>query len=124
MMDKDRMPGFDEYLAGIVLANSLVWAWSFLLSHFKEAPQALLRSCSYIICFLSVTLASYLVSLRASRKYLIIGLKVSILSWLVALPRILFLATKLTLNLILLLFCFTAGGMTGSYLALKKKLRL
>jgi len=121
-MNEDRMPNFDEYLAGIVLASGIVWIWYFLLSRIS---LNILRNASFVIYFLSSGIASYLVSLRASKKYFTIGFIVSMISWLVSLPQSLSLTAEPTPSLTLsILTSFIMGGATGSYLALKKKLRL
>jgi hypothetical protein len=122
------MPELADYLAGAILANGLIWIWALTLASFRDFfsrfPPILVADISYLLYLTAGGLSSYLVSMRASTRHLIVSLKVAALSWLLSLLLMLSLASRPTLGLALvLLACFTGGGIAGGYLALRRRMR-
>ena len=122
------MPTINDYLAGAILANGFIWAWNLILHHFRAAlfklPILLLADISLIIYLLAGGVPAYLVSMRASRRHLIVSLKVAALSWILSLLLILSTFDKPTIGLAAtLLACFLLGSVAGGYFALKRRLR-
>jgi hypothetical protein len=116
------MPELADYLAGAILANGLIWIWALTLASFRgffsRFPPILVADISYLLYLTAGGVSSYLVSMRASTRHLIVSLKVAALSWLLS------LASRPTLGLALvLLACFTGGGIAGGYLALRRRMR-
>lgn len=126
MSAKDVKPTLTDYLAGAILANGFVWLWTLILYQFSDffigLPATFVADFSLIIYLSGGTLASYLVCRRSASRSVVTGLKLSVAAWLFSLvmaPSIVDLSAGLVLSL---LMCFLAGGVVGSYLALRRKL--
>lgn len=128
LSEKKRKPTLNDYLAGAVLANGLVWIWLRLLGSIGEITSnpylGVLSLLTLVICILSGTLASYQVCKRAQAEQLIVGIKVAGLSWIFS-PFIIFpMIQESFVNVaITILVCFSLGGVAGAYLAIKARLR-
>ncbi|MFB0558762.1 MAG: hypothetical protein ACETVY_06570 [Candidatus Bathyarchaeia archaeon] len=128
MNEKQRKPTLNDYLAGAVLTNGLVWIWLRLLGSLggitSNAYLGILSLSTLVICLLSSTLASYQVCRRAQAEQLLVGMKAAGLAWLFS-PFIIFpIIQGAFVNVaIILLVCFSLGGVAGAYLATKARLR-
>jgi len=122
-----RNPTMTDYMAGVMLANGIVWIWAMALATFSDffsrIPYVLLAFIAYVIYILGATLASYLVCKRTSSKHLVVGLKLAGLACFFSLIMMLGSTTGPTPALaIVLLVCYGAGGIAGGYLALRSEL--
>ncbi len=127
MSEEPRNPTITDYMAGVMLANGIVWIWAMALATFSDffsrIPHVILAFIAYVIYILGSTLASYLVCKRTSSKHLVIGLKLAGLAWFFLLIMMLGATTMPTPALaIILLVCYGVGGMAGGYLALRSEL--
>ncbi len=127
MSEEPRNPTMTDYMAGVMLANGIVWIWAMALATFSDffsrIPYIILAFIAYVIYILGSTLASYLVCKRTSSKHLVVGLKLAGLAWFFSLIMMLGSTTGPTPALaIVLLVCYGAGGIAGGYLALRSEL--
>ncbi len=127
MSEEPRNPTITDYMAGVMLANGIVWIWAMALATFSDffskIPYVILAAIAYVIYISGATLASYLVCKRTSSKHLVVGLKLAGLAWFFTLIMMLGSTTGPTPALaIVLLVCYGAGGMAGGYLALRSEL--
>ena len=127
MSAEQRNPTMTDYMAGVMLANGIVWIWAMALATFSDffsrIPYVLLAFIAYVIYILGATLASYLVCKRTSSKHLVVGLKLAGLACFFSLIMMLGSTTGPTPALaIVLLVCYGAGGIAGGYLALRSEL--
>ncbi len=127
MREEPRNPTITDYMAGVMLANGIVWIWAMALATFSDffsrIPYVILAFIAYVMYILGSTLASYLVCKRTSSKHLVVGLKLAGLAWFFSLIMMLGSTTGPTPALaIVLLVCYGAGGIAGGYLALRSEL--
>jgi len=127
LSEEPRKPTMTDYMAGVMLANGIVWIWALALATFSDffskIPYVILAFIAYVIYILGSTLASYLVCKRTSSKHLAVGLKLAGLAWFFTLIMMLGSTTGPTPALaIILLVCYGVGGMAGGYLALRSEL--
>ncbi len=127
MSEEPKNPTITDYMAGVMLANGIVWIWAMALAAFSDffsrIPYIILAFIAYVIYILGSTLASYLVCKRTSSKHLVVGLKLAGLACFFTLIMMLGSTTGPTPALaIVLLVCYGAGGIAGGYLALRSEL--
>ena len=125
---KPKQPNINDYMAGAMLANGVVWIWMQGLGMFREytsqVPAALLADLSYIVYIAGAYYASRQVCKRADEKHLIAGLKLAAASWVMGILITFTLAPEPSVPLMLaLLVCFAAGCTLGGYMAVKARLR-
>jgi hypothetical protein len=122
-----RKPTTNDYLAGAMLANGILWIWNQALGTmpnlFSQVPPGILADITYVIYLIAAIVASNQVCTRASSKHLIVGIKSALLSWVLSLLIMLSMAPNPTVGLTLsLLLCFLAGGVVGAYLIIRSRL--
>jgi len=128
MSEREKTPNFNDYLAGVMLANGFIWilllVLGFFSSIFTRIPIFLLAGATYIIYLSGGIISSYLVSKRATSRHLAVGLKLAVLSWVLSIVLIPNLGMKSSIGVALTtLVCFLIGGATGAFLALRSMLR-
>lgn len=122
-----KNPTGNDYFAGAMLANGIVWVWMQALSLFRAQTSLisskLLTDISFIVYILGAYLAVTQVGKRTNTQHLIVGLKTAIFSWVMAIVIMLTMAAEPTFSLaIALLVCFLAGGILGGYMLVRKRL--
>ena len=128
MQMKKRQPDLNDYIAGAMLANGIVWTWLQMLSSmrnfFSRIPVGILADASFVIYLLSGIVASYQVCKRASSGHLVAGVKFAAFAWGLSLLIILSMVSEPSIGMATtLLACFVAGGIAGAYLSLRSALR-
>lgn len=123
----ERKPTTNDYLAGAMLANGIVWIWNQALrtmpNFFSQVPPGILADITYVIYLIAAIVASNQVCTRASSMHLIVGIKSALFSWVLSLIIMLSMAPNPTIGLALsLLLCFLAGGVVGAYLIIQFRL--
>jgi len=124
---KPKQPNINDYVAGAMLANGVVWIWMQALSVFRDytsqVPPALLADMSYVVYILGGYYASRQVCKRADEKYLIVGLKLAAASWVMGVFIMFTLAPEPDARLMVaLLVCFAAGCVLGGYMTVRARL--
>lgn len=127
-MQAKSKPELNDYIAGAMLANGIVWTWLQALSSmsgfFSRISIGLLADMSFVIYLLAGIVASYQVCRKASYGHLIVGVKFAAFAWAFSLFIMLSMLLEPTIGMAtVLLVCFTAGGIVGTYLSLKSRLR-
>ncbi|OGD55716.1 hypothetical protein A3K81_04430 [Candidatus Bathyarchaeota archaeon RBG_13_60_20] len=125
---RPKQPNINDYMAGAMLANGVVWIWMQSLGLFREytshVPAALLADLSYVVYVAGAYYASRQVCKRADEKHLIVGLKLAAASWVMGVLIMFTLAPEPDGPLMLaLLLCFAAGGILGGYITVKAQLK-
>jgi len=124
---KPKEPNINDYVAGAMLANGVVWIWMQALSVFRDyasqVPPALLADISYVVYILGGYLASMQVCKRADQKHLIVGAKLAAASWVMGVFIMFTLAPEPDARLMVaLLVCFAAGCVLGGYMTVRARL--
>ncbi len=125
---RPKQPNINDYVAGAMLANGLVWVWMQGLALFREytsqVPAALLADLSYVIYILAAYIASRQVCKRADVKHLLVGLKLAAASWVMGVFIMFTLAQEPDASLMVaLLLCFAAGCTLGGYMTVRARLK-
>lgn len=123
----ERIPNTNDYLAGAMMANGIVWVWNQAIGAmpnlFSQVPPGVLADISYVVYLLGAILASNQVCRRASSKHLIVGVKSGLVSWVLSLIIMISLAPNPTMGLAMsLLLLFLSGGVAGAYLVIRARL--
>ena len=118
----------NDFMAGAMLANGIVFVWMQALSVFRQffsqLPPRFLVDVSYILYLLAGYLASRQVIRRAKRDYLKAGLKTAGYSTIMGLLILSSMNSDQTLALAIPLgVCYFAGGILGSYIETKDRLK-
>lgn len=124
-----KNPTGNDYFAGAMFANGIVWVWMQALSLFRAQtsliPSKFLADISFIVYILAVYLAVLQVGKRTDSQHLIVGLKTAIFSWVMAVVIMVTMAAEPTFSLaISLLVCFLSGGILGGYMLVRKRLEV
>mgnify|MGYP006865047070 CR=1 FL=1 len=118
----------NDFMAGAMLANGIVFVWMQTLSVFRgvvsQLPPRLLVDVSYIIYLLAGYIASRQVIKRAKGDYLKAGLKSAGYSTIMGLLILSSMNSEQTLALAITLgVCYFAGGILGGYIETKDRLK-
>lgn len=118
----------NDFMAGAMMANGIVFVWMQALSVFRQyvsqLPPRVLVDASYVIYILAGYLASRQVTKRANREHLKAGLKTAAYSTIMGLLILSTMNSEQTLGLAITLgICYFAGGILGSYMETKARLK-
>lgn len=118
----------NDFMAGAMMANGIVFVWMQALSVFRQyasqLPPRFLVDVSYIIYLLAGYIASRQVTKRAKRDYLKAGLKTAAYSTVMGLLILSSMNSDQTVSLSITLgICYFAGGILGSYIETKARLK-
>ena len=118
----------NDFMAGAMMANGIVFVWMQALSVFRQytsqIPPRVLVDASYIIYIFAGYIASRQVTKRAKRKHLKAGLKTAAYSTIMGLLILSTMNSEQTLKLAITLgVCYFAGGILGSYMETKARLK-
>lgn len=118
----------NDFMAGAMMANGIVFVWMQALSVFRQyasqLPPRFLVDVSYIIYLLAGYIASRQVTKRAKRDYLKAGLKTAAYSTVMGLLILSSMNSDQTVSLAIALgICYFAGGILGSYIETKVRLK-
>ncbi len=122
-----REPTSNDYMAGVFLANGIVWLWMYSLSMFRDfmskIPPAILADLSYVIYILAGFIASQQVSKRSDKNQLIVALRTSFYAWLGSILLIITTPGLSTVTFALtLLVCLLIGAVAGSYMLIRDRI--
>jgi hypothetical protein len=125
---KPRQPNINDYIAGAMLANGIVWVWMQALPFFIESVDqsivAAVAELSWIVFIFGGYISSRQVCKRADDKHLLVGIKLAAVSWIMGIFIMLTLAPMPDTGLtVALLICFVAGGVLGGYMTVRDRLK-
>ncbi len=118
----------NDFMAGAMMANGIVFVWMQALSVFRETvsqlPPRFLVDVSYIIYMLAGYFSSRQVIKRAKGDYLKAGLKTAAYSSIMGLLILSSMNNQQTVGLAITLgICYFAGSILGSYMETKDRLK-
>jgi len=119
-------PTSNDYMAGAILANGIIWLWLQSLQMFSGFTSRI--SPSILADFTAVTIviagfiSSQQVAKRSERNQLIVALRSALYSWAGSLFMMLTSPNaSITFSLILLV-CLLVGGVLGSYMLIQMRI--
>ena len=119
-------PTSNDYMAGAILANGIIWLWLQSLQMFSGFTSRI--SPSILADFTAVTIviagfiSSQQVAKRSERNQLIVALRSALYSWVGSIFMMLTSTNaSITFSLILLV-CLLAGGVLGSYMLIQMRI--
>ena len=105
-----------------ILSYAAVYFMSWLITKNQGANWVTLLA--YPVYYLGALYPAFLLASRADYAHLMVGLKAAFYGWLFSGVSLWVLTgTTSFIFLILLLVCFLLGGFTGSYIALRRRIR-
>lgn len=121
-------PSINDYVAGAMMANGVVWVWMQALPLFIKSTNHLIVAAiaefSWVIFIFGGYISSRQVCKRADEKHLFVGLKLAAVSWVMGIFIMFTLAPMPDVRLMVtLLICFTAGGVLGGYMTVRSHLK-
>ena len=122
-----REPTQNDYMAGAILANGIIWLWMQSLSIFSgftsRISPTILADFSYVTFILAGFISSQQVAKRSDKNQLVVALKASFYSWLGSLLMMLTMSGNPTIAFALTLFvCLMAGAVAGCYMLIKERI--
>lgn len=125
---KPKQPNINDYVAGAMLANGVVWVWMQALPLFIKSTDHLIVAAiaefSWVVFIFGGYISSRQVCKRADEKHLLVGLKLAAVSWVMGIFIMFTLAPMPDVRLMAaLLICFAAGGVLGGYMTVRVRLR-
>ncbi len=118
-------PTSNDYMAGAILANGVIWFWILSLQMFANRLSGINPSLLADMTFVTVVVAGFVssqqVAKRSDRNQLIVALKSALYSWA---GSLLMLATtpNVSISPITFLLCLIAGGVLGSYMLIRMRI--
>jgi len=124
----DGAPNFNDYMAGAMISNGVIWIWGQLVGTFEGffsgIPAGIIADLSYVLYLLVTIVASMLVCSRASTGHLMVGARFAGTAWVLSLLIMITTAPNPSPGLaIALLMIFAMGGIAGAYLTIRRRMR-
>lgn len=119
-------PISNDYMAGAILANGIIWLWLQSLQMFSGFTSRI--SPSILADFTAVTIviagfiSSQQVAKRSKRNQLIVALRSALYSWVGSLFMMLTSPNASIAFSLILLVCLLAGGVLGSYMLIQMRI--
>lgn len=121
-----REPTNNDYMAGAILANGIIWLWLQSLPLFSSFTNRI--SPSILADFTAVTIvvagfiASQQVAKRSDRNQLIVALRTGLYSWAGSLFMMLTAPQASITFALILLVCLIFGSVLGSYMLIRMRI--
>jgi hypothetical protein len=125
---RPRQPNINDYVAGAMLANGIVWIWRQVLPYIVQGGDQFIASIvsevSIVVFVLSGYIASRQVCKRADIKHLLVAVKLAAVCWVMSLFIMFTFPLEPDFSLAFpLLVCFAAGCVLGGYMAVRARLK-
>lgn len=119
-------PTSNDYMAGAILANGIIWLWLQSLQMFSgftsRISPSILADMTAVTIVVAGFISSQQVAKRSERNQLIVALRSALYSWAGSLFMMLTSPNaSITFSLILLV-CLLAGGFLGSYMLIHMRI--
>ena len=123
-----KEPTNNDYMAGAMLANGIIWVWMQALSLFRaqasQLPIKLLADLSYIVYVFGGFFAAYQVCKRADSQHLKVGVKTALYSFALTIFIMLTMSSEPSFTLLVsIMLCLFAGGILGGYMHIRSRLQ-
>ena len=122
-----REPSNNDYMAGSILANGIIWLWMQTLIIFKNytsrLPPVYLVDLSYVTFIVAGFISSQQVAKRSERNQLIVSLRSALYSWIGSLIMMFTISGTPTISFaVILLICLMFGAFLGSYMLIRDRI--
>jgi cation transport ATPase len=120
-------PSLNDYLAGAMLANGIIWIWLQFIQIFgsRISQYSYLADLSYILFIFAGYIAAFQVGKRVDTEHLTVGLKTAGYSLIMALI-IMYTSwpapsSRLAFTLMI---CLVFGGVVGGYMNIRRRIKI
>ena len=122
-----KEPTNNDYMAGALLANGIIWLWMQSLTMFSgflsRIPPALLVDLTYLTFIIAGFISSQQVAKRSDRNQLIVSLRSALYSWAGSLLMMLSMSGTPTISFALIVFiCLMIGAVVGTYMLIRSRI--
>jgi len=122
-----REPTSNDYMAGALLANGIIWLWMQSLTMFRDfmsrIPPALLVELTYVTFIIAGFISSQQVAKRSDTNQLIVALRSALYAWAGSLIMMLSMTGGPTISFALIvLVCLMLGAVVGSYMLIRTRI--
>ena len=122
-----KEPTSNDYMAGALLANGIIWLWMQSLTMFSgfmnRIPPALLVDLTYVTFIIAGFISSQQVAKRSDKNQLIVSLRSALYSWAASLFMMLSMSGSPTFSFALIvLVCLMIGAVVGSYMLIRSRI--
>lgn len=122
-----KEPTSNDYMAGALLANGIIWLWMQSLTMFSgfmnRIPPALLVDLTYVTFIIAGFISSQQVAKRSDKNQLIVSLRSALYSWAASLFMMLSMSGSPTFSFALIVFvCLMIGAVVGSYMLIRSRI--
>lgn len=124
---KRSEPSFNDYLAGAMLANGIIWIWLQLIQIFgsQMSEYTFFTDLSFIVFIFAGYIAAFQVGKRVDTEHLTVGLKTAgyslIMSLIIMYTSWPAASNRLALTLML---CLVFGGVIGGYMNIRRRIEI
>ena len=121
----DSEPTNNDFMAGALLANGIIWFWMRSLTMFNDfmsrIPSAILVDFTYVTFIIAGFISSQQVAKRSDTNQLIVALRSALYSWAGSLLMMLTgnIITPTISFALTILICLLAGAVAGSYMLIR-----
>ncbi len=120
-------PSLNDYLAGAMLANGIIWIWLQFIQIFgtRISKYSFLADISFILFIFAGYIAAFQVGKRVDTEHLTVGLKTAGYSLIMALI-IMYTSwptpsSRLTFTIMI---CLVFGGVIGGYMNIRRRIKI
>ena len=120
-------PTSNDYMAGALLANGIIWLWMQSLTMFSgflsRIPPAILVDFTYVTFIIAGFISSQQIAKRSDKNQLIVSLRSALYSWAGSLLMMLSMSGSPTFSFALIVFvCLMIGAVVGSYMLIRSRI--
>ena len=122
-----REPTNNDFMAGALLANGIIWLWMQSLTMFSgfmsRIHPTILADFTYVTIIIAGFISSQQVAKRSDKNQLIVSLRSALYSWAGSLFMMLSMSGSPTFSFALIvLVCLTIGAVVGSYMLIRSRI--
>ena len=120
-------PTSNDYMAGALLANGIIWLWMQSLTVFSgflsRIQPAILVDFTYVTFIIAGFISSQQIAKRSDKNQLIVSLRSALYSWAGSLFTMLSMSGSPTISFALIvLVCLMIGAVVGSYMMIRSRI--
>jgi hypothetical protein len=123
---KPREPTGNDYMAGAILANGIIWLWMQSLSMFSgftnRIHPSILADFTAVTIVVAGFISSQQVAKRSERNQLIVALRSALYSWAGSLIMMITAPNASITFALILLVCLMVGGILASYMLIRVRI--
>ena len=122
-----KEPTSNDFMAGALLANGIIWLWMQSLTMFSgfmsRIHPTILADFTYVTIIIAGFISSQQVAKRSETNQLIVALRSALYSWAGSLLMMLSMAGGPTISFALIvLVCLAIGAVVGSYMLIRSRI--